>query len=115
MRITTLLILFSFPHLSAKTSGQKITLTSNNISIEEFFNQLEKQTGYSFLLENGVVSKDERISVNVKDAPLETVLNQILNPINLSYKIENKTVYILAPPLDMSPIIVCSNIDNTRN
>jgi len=94
MRITTLLILVFCLHLSAKTSAQKITLSSNNISIEQFFNQLEKQTGYSFLLENGVVSKDEKISVNVKDAALESVLDQVLKPINLSYKIENKTVTV---------------------
>ncbi|HWY35624.1 MAG TPA: TonB-dependent receptor plug domain-containing protein, partial [Nitrosopumilaceae archaeon] len=95
MRITTLLIFVISLHLSAKTTAQKITLVSNNISIEQFFNQLEKQTGYSFLLENGVVSKDEKITINVKDATLETVLDQILVPINLSYKIENKTVYII--------------------
>ena len=95
MRITTLLILVISLHLSAKTTAQKITLSSNNISIEQFFNQLEKQTGFSFLLENGVVSKDEKISVDVKDVSLEIVLDQILKPINLSYKIENKTVYIL--------------------
>ncbi len=95
MRITTLLILVISLHLSAKTTAQKITLVSDNISMEQFFNRLEKQTGYSFLLENGVVSKDERISVNVKEVTLETVLDQILKPINLFYKIENKTVYIL--------------------
>ncbi len=95
MRITTLLILVISLHLSAKTTAQKITLSSNDISIEQFFKQLKKQTGYSFLLENGVVSKDEKISVNVKDVSLEIVLDQILKPINLSYKIENKTVYIL--------------------
>ena len=95
MRITTLLILVISLHLSAKTTAQKITLNSNDISIEQFFKQLKKQTGYSFLLENGVISKDEKISVNVKDVSLEMVLDQILKPINLSYKIENKTVYIL--------------------
>ncbi len=94
MRVTTLLILVISLHLCAKTTAQKITLSSSNISIEQFFNQLEKQTGYSFLLENGVVSKDEKISVNVKDASLEMVLDQILKPIKLSYKIENKIVYV---------------------
>ena len=98
MRITTLLILVVSLHLSAKTTAQKITLNSNDISIEQFFKQLKKQTGYSFLLENGVISKDEKISVNVKDASLEMVLDQILKPINLIYKIENKTVFILKDP-----------------
>ena len=113
MRITTLLILVISLHLSAKTTAQKITLASNNISFGQFFKQLKKQTGYSFLLENGVVSKDEKISINVKDAQLETVLDQILTPINLSYKIENKTVYILKSQSPPSSIDSASSVPPT--
>jgi TonB-linked SusC/RagA family outer membrane protein len=114
MRITTLLILVISLHLSAKTTAQKITLTAKNITVEQFFNQLEKQTGFSFISENGVVSKDEKISVNVKDATLETVLDQILTPINLSYKIEDKTVHILkvSPTPDLSRGVISPSPDS---
>ncbi len=95
MRITTFLILVISLHVSAKTTAQKITLYSNNITIEQFFDQLEKLTGYSFLLENGVVSKGVKVFVNVENEQLEVVLERVLKPINVTYKVENKTVYIL--------------------
>ena len=66
MRITTLLILVFCLHLSAKTTAQKITLTSNNISIEQFFNQLEKQTGYSFYWKTVLYRKIKRYPSKLK-------------------------------------------------
>ncbi len=95
MRITTLLILVTALHLSAKTSAQKVTLSSENISIEEFFKLLKKQTGYSFLLNYGVVSNDQKISVHVTNADLEDVLTRTLTPLSLSYKIEKDFVYVI--------------------
>ncbi|MEO6963914.1 MAG: TonB-dependent receptor [Puia sp.] len=95
MRITTLLLFVSALHVAAKTSAQKINLSDNHISVEQFFSQLEKQTGYSFLLENGIASPDQKLGVHVTNASLEQVLDQTLKPLNLSYRIENKFVYIL--------------------
>jgi TonB-linked SusC/RagA family outer membrane protein len=95
MRITTLLILIAALHVSAKTSAQKITLSSENITINQFFKQLKKQTGYSFLINYDVVSADQRVSVHVTNANLEDVLIQALTPLSLSYKIENNLVYII--------------------
>ena len=94
MRLTTLLILTAALQLSAKTYAQKITLSSDGISMEQFFNQLKKQTGYSFLLENGIVSADQKVNVHVTNASLDQILDQVLKPLFLTYKVDNKIVYI---------------------
>jgi TonB-linked SusC/RagA family outer membrane protein len=105
MRITTLLILIAALHVSARTSAQKVTLSADNITFEEFFNQLKKQTGYSFLLKDGLIPADQKIAVHVNDVPLEQVLDQVLKPLSLSYKMDNKIVYILkAVPATLIPI-----------
>src|SRR5450631_1507407 len=90
MRIITLLMLVGFLHVSATTSGQKVTLSGNNISFDEFIHQLKKQTGYSFLLKGALVSPDQKVSLDVIDLSLEKVLEQVLTPMSLTYKIENK-------------------------
>jgi TonB-dependent starch-binding outer membrane protein SusC len=100
MRITTLLLLIGALHLSANTSAQKITLSSDGITMEQFFSQLTKQTGYSFLLENGVISPDQKIAVHVTAASLEEVLDQTLNPLHLSYTIDNKMVFVRQAKFD---------------
>ncbi|WP_158085136.1 SusC/RagA family TonB-linked outer membrane protein [Niastella vici] len=102
MRITALIILVASLHLSAKTIAQKITMSSDNISIEQFFYQLKKQTGYSFLFKEGIVSPDQKININIADANLQTVLELALKPLSLTYRIDNSIVYILkaaVPPI----------------
>jgi len=95
MRITTLIILIAALHVSARTVAQKVTLSADHISFEEFFNQLKKQTGYSFLLKDGTVPADQKLDVHVTGISLEQLLDQILKPLSLSYKIDNTIVYIL--------------------
>ena len=98
MRITTLIILITALRVTAKASAQTITISSNDISVEQFFNQLKKQTGYSFLLENGIVSPNQKLRVHVTNASLEEVLDQTLKPLSLTYLMDNKIVYILKAP-----------------
>lgn len=98
MRITTLLILVAVLHVSAKINAQKITLSSDNITITQLFQRLNKQTGYSFLLKDAVIGKDQKVSVHVKDASLEEVLTSTLKPFSLSFKINNKIVFIIPAP-----------------
>jgi len=94
MRLTTFFIFISALQLSAKSTAQKITLSSDGISMEQFFSQLKKQTGYSFLLEIGTVSPQQKIDVHVTKASLEEVLDQVLKPLSLSYSIDNRMVII---------------------
>jgi TonB-dependent starch-binding outer membrane protein SusC len=94
MRLTTLFILITALHLSAKTTAQKITLSASGITIGQFFDQLSKQTGFSFLLGDGTVSAEQKISVHVTEMSLEDVLDQILKPLSLSYSIDHKMVMI---------------------
>lgn len=97
MRITVLIILIAALHVSATTTAQ-ITMSSDNISIEQFFNQLKKQTGYSFLLKDGMIAPEHKITVHVTDASLEQVLDQVLKPLSLTYKLDGKMVYIQKYP-----------------
>ena len=94
MRLTTLFILITALHLSAKTTAQKVTMSFSDITISQFFDQLSKQTGFSFLLEDGTVSIDQKIDVHVTQMSLEKVLDQILKPLSLSYSIDQKMVMI---------------------
>ncbi|MEJ0080930.1 MAG: STN domain-containing protein [Puia sp.] len=80
MRLTTLFILITALHLSAKTTAQKITLSASGITISQFFDQLSKQTGFSFLLGDGTVPTEQKINVHVTEMSLEDVLDQILKP-----------------------------------
>ncbi len=95
MRITSLLILITALHVSARTVAQKVTLSSDNITIAQLFQKLNKQTGYSFLLKDAIIPANQKVSVHVKDASLEEVLNKTLQPLSLSFEIDNRIVFII--------------------
>lgn len=103
MRITTLLILVTVLHVSARTTAQKITLSSDNITIKQLFQELNKQTGYSFLLKDAIVPADKKVSVHVKDASLEEVLTYTLKPLALTFEIDNKIVFVIPEPAKSLP------------
>ncbi len=99
MRLLSFFILFFSLHLSAWTNAQTVTLSADGISVSQFLNQLEKQTPYSFIVKYGDVSPNQKIDVHVKDVPLESVLDQVLKPLGLSYRIDDKAVYIIKAEL----------------
>lgn len=111
MRLTSFFILILALHLSANTSGQNITISSDDLSMEKFFNQLQKQSGYSFILETGIVK--HTVSVHVSNASLESVLGMVLQPLNLTYKIKSKLVYIINKTPDSSRGVVSPSNSDT--
>ncbi|HLZ85602.1 MAG TPA: SusC/RagA family TonB-linked outer membrane protein, partial [Puia sp.] len=94
MRITAIFILGVSLHVSANSFSQSITISAKKITIEKAFRLIEQQTDFSFLWNESVLDKSRVISIDVKDAPLSTVLDICLQGMPLSYRIMNKVVLI---------------------
>ena len=94
MRITAIFILGVSLHVSANSFSQSITISSKKITIEKAFRLIEQQTDFSFLWNENVLDKSRVISIDVKDAPLSTVLDICLQGMPLSYRIMDKVVLI---------------------
>jgi hypothetical protein len=58
------------------------------------FQELEKQTGYSFLYENKLLEKANKVTISLKNASLQQVLDECFKNQPLSYKIFNNTVVV---------------------
>jgi TonB-dependent starch-binding outer membrane protein SusC len=94
MRITAIFILGVSLHVSANSFSQSITISSKKITIEKAFRLIEQQTDFSFLWNESVMDKSRVISIDVKDAPLSTVLDICLHGMPLSYRIMDRVVLI---------------------
>ena len=96
MKLTFLLVIvFS---LNGYTKGfSQITIHADNTSLEKIFDQVEKQSGYSFFYKVSSVKKTS-ISVDLKDAGIEHALSAILKNQPFVYSIVDKTVVIKAKP-----------------
>lgn len=95
MRITAIFILGVSLHVSAKSFSQSnITISAKKITIEKAFRLIEQQTDFSFLWNENVLDKSRTISIDVRDAPISTVLDICLRGLPLSYRIMDKVVLI---------------------
>src|SRR5690606_26872015 len=94
MKLTAILLLGVALTVSANTVSQTITLSAKNISLEKAFSELEKQTGFVVIYSLDVIEKTSPVSIAVRDEPIGSFLNKILNGQSLGYAIENKTISI---------------------
>lgn len=94
MKLTTVLILITCLHVSAKVSGQKITFHKNKASLEDVFNVIRKQTGFEFLYNDYMIGKASKEDVSFNDLPLNAALNELFKDQPLTYTIVGKTIIV---------------------
>ncbi|WP_177230347.1 SusC/RagA family TonB-linked outer membrane protein [Chitinophaga sp. CF118] len=94
MRLSTIIILACCIQVSAKTYSQSITYSCQNESLENVFKVIRQQTGYLVFYDQNELDVSKRVSLNVKDLPLESLMRQILKGMPLSYSFEDKTIIV---------------------
>ncbi|WP_400261343.1 carboxypeptidase-like regulatory domain-containing protein [Sphingobacterium sp. SG20118] len=94
MKITTFLLLIGCMHASASTYGQKISLSERNVSLEQVFSLLKKQTGYDFLYGASLRADSRKVNIEAKNLELAAVLESLFSEQPFSYAISDKTVVI---------------------
>lgn len=80
--------------VSARTFAQKLNYTKKNASLEQIFQEIEKQTGYKVLYSDQKVNDNQKISVDFRDASINTVMENCLRYQLLTYEIDHKTIII---------------------
>lgn len=87
------LTLFMFVSLLFFFSGsifsqeKKVTIKLRNASLKEVFNAIEKQTTYRFSYRDVVIDTAKDISLSKQDAPVSSILDEVLRGKNLEYSI----------------------------
>src|SRR3546814_15661539 len=83
--------------LGANATGvaQKITLSVTNVSLEELFAEIREQSDYEFLYNYELVQQFPPVTVHVKNAGIEEVLNKSLAGKTLNYRLIAGTITIL--------------------
>ena len=87
--------LLIFPPLAKGGEQQeKVTINLKNVSIVEFFKEVEKQTPYKFFYRNSQIETVPKVSIEVKDQLLTAALNTVLSRTNLTYVFNDKQIVI---------------------
>jgi TonB-dependent starch-binding outer membrane protein SusC len=94
MRITAILLLMCCLHTAAKTHSQMVTLNCKNIPIEQVFDAIEKQTGFTVVYDYTLLKEGEPVNIDVKNSALPAVMDILLKDRGLNYYIENTTLVV---------------------
>ncbi len=92
MKLTTILLFLAFMQASAKGYSQ-INLKEKNAPLERILESIKKQTGYVFFYDSNDV-RQTRMSIEVKNASLETVLRECANVLPLTFKVVGNNVLL---------------------
>ncbi|WP_312336499.1 SusC/RagA family TonB-linked outer membrane protein [Sphingobacterium sp.] len=95
MRLAAYLVLGTSLQLSANTYAQKVNLKFEKSSLETVFKEIRKQSGYSFLYNNELLKKGQKISVHLSNANVEQALDILLKDQPLEYHINGKIISLI--------------------
>ncbi|TCC89955.1 SusC/RagA family TonB-linked outer membrane protein [Pedobacter hiemivivus] len=94
MKLILLIMTTFLLQVSASTFAQRITFNKKEASLKQLFLEVKKQTGYNIFWEEGKVNDRQLIDASFKNTPLEVVLDKVLTPQKLTYKLVNKTIVV---------------------
>lgn len=96
MKLLTIMIFVGSMAVSASTYSQrsKINLKFENLSLSEILNSIEKNSEFIFVYNANFINSDLKRSISVKDESIEKVLNLLFQGENVSYRIDDRQVFI---------------------
>ncbi len=113
--IIVLLTMVGLQVACATSFAQQITLSKTNAKLESVIAELEKQTGYNFIYNSGMISKISNVTLSVKNASLKEVLNKALENQSLSFTINGNTVVIVEKEQKQTQIKITGTVVDKDN
>lgn len=94
MKLTVVLLIASFLQVSAKSIGQTISITQRNTSLEKVFKEIHRKTGFQFFYQDELLKQAKKFDIDVKDAPVEKVLEICFRDQPLNFTITENTITV---------------------
>lgn len=96
MRISIFLLYFCIFSLMAENGNSqnvKVTIHQHNVSLESILEEIESQTEYLFLYQEGI-NVDTQKSIRVNNKAVSDVLSMLLHGTSITYKMEGKHIIL---------------------
>jgi TonB-linked SusC/RagA family outer membrane protein len=94
MKMTIILILVFTLDVSAVGFGQ-ISINSEGKSVKEILNVIEQETNYRFFYNDALKSIDNVVDMDIKDQPIDQVLDNLFASTEFGYKIMDNNLIVI--------------------
>lgn len=106
MKLVTFCILFTMVTSAAETYSQKtkFSFNLNGVTIKQVFHEIEDNSEFILLYNERQLDASRKVNVKVTNESIETVLDQILDETQNSYKMYDRQIVILPVVEQKSPV-----------
>lgn len=94
MKLTVLLMTITLLQVQAAGYAQTVTLSQRNSSLDKVFQEIRKQTGYTFLYTDEQLLQGRNVSLQLKNVPLEQALEACFLNQPLTWSISDKVIIV---------------------
>ncbi|WP_158275217.1 TonB-dependent receptor [Pedobacter sp. HMWF019] len=94
MKFILFFLMVNILQVNAGSYAQKITLHKKNESLNKIFKEIRSQSNYDFFYNQKLITGAKRITISVKDASIEEVLDRCFEGQDLIYKIVGKAITV---------------------
>ncbi|MDE1192081.1 MAG: TonB-dependent receptor [Arachidicoccus sp.] len=112
-RWTSIVLLVTCLHVSARTFSQRITLKEKKASLAKVLKVIQKQSGYVMLYKDEWLRTAQPVTLSADNEPLSDVLNECFRNQPLTYSIGDKIIII--KPSVQKPVHPEANTSATQN
>ncbi|MDO6803510.1 TonB-dependent receptor [Wenyingzhuangia sp. 1_MG-2023] len=75
-------------------SQEKMDINVRNVTIEDLFKEIQSKSNYVFFYKDDIIDSDVKITLQVKNALLNDILNQSFTKTNLDYIVSDRQVIV---------------------
>jgi len=94
MKLTAIVLTVLCLQVSASAFSQRFSLSEKNAVLDAVLKKIKQQSGYLFLYDSELMRQAKPVTVEIKNAPLEEVLQKCLAGQPFTYELVNKTIVI---------------------
>lgn len=95
MKMTAIILLISFLHVSATGFTQKISLFAKNKPLQQVFTEIVTQTGVSIIYDEHMLANTLPVTIEVKNVPVREVLDMCVKNQPIIYTIEPNNIVVI--------------------
>ena len=94
MKLTAIWLFAFCMQVSARSYSQKVSISVNNATLQQVFREITRQTGISFVYREAMLNGIDRVTLHVKNASIEQVLDACLRDQHIGYKLIGRSIVI---------------------
>lgn len=94
MKLTIIILTTAIMQVSAATYAQKVTLAAKNAPIAKIFNDISRQTNYTFVYTAQMLEKTKPVTIDIKNMSLTEALDKCFRDQPLTYTIKDQVIIV---------------------